>query len=855
MKKQQRLVLVGICLSIFSLMSSKVGATDRSASVVNGELQWSNGESVHLFGVNYSLPFAFGYRAAKQLGIDHKAAIDMDVDHIARLKLDAYRVHVWDRLISDKQGNIINNEHLALFDYLMMRLAEENITAIITPVAWWGSGYPAPDPLEPGFSADYSKAQMNQEPSAIAATKNYLKQLLTHKNRYTGQQLFNDPNIIAFELFNEPKHTASASESIRYVESLLSTVRSLGGDKPLFYNISEQGNDQEYAKALCKSSVDGIAYQWYPTGLVKNSTLNGNMLPAVSHYTNPFSSITECDNKAKMIYEFDAADITQSVMYPAMARSFREAGFQWATQFAYDPAVIAHTNAEYNTHYLNLLYTPEKAISMLIAGEVFRQLPLNYQSREYPASNVFGDTQLDYQQNASIFNDETQYYYTRTTTIPVKKPTTLEHIAGVGSSSLVSYAGTGAYFLDKIENGIWRLEVYPDVLALSDPHQSSSLRREVARLYVNTHKMSVNVNNLGEQFFVTQVDEMSLGNQKKNRQRASNHTFEVGPGVYLLTKKEEGSVGNVDKRYLLPSIHVRELALVHQPQRQRNVSDKITFEVTLAGNSANDKVSLAIRYQGHRDFTLLPMQKTDSAQHYSVSLPKENSWQQPGVLEYGFVVTQKDQTFTWPGNKKGHPNDWDFVANTYYSTLLTPSGSPINLLNTGEDRQAIFTPKYPKAWPASSAIEDGATITLSYFDEDKSTPGALLRTTLANNNQLKGRDLAGYNGLVIRVRSLSGNDRVKIGLIAQDGLAWGTDFPVKPEWQTLVIPIKQLLPTPVLMANAYPTFMPFTVGPYNMQNDINLNALNGLQLMMGERLSNKATERGIELLDVTLVQL
>ena len=186
MKKQQRLVLVGICLSIFSLMSSKVGATDRSASVVNGELQWSNGESVHLFGVNYSLPFAFGYRAAKQLGIDHKAAIDMDVDHIARLKLDAYRVHVWDRLISDKQGNIINNEHLALFDYLMMRLAEENITAIITPVAWWGSGYPAPDPLEPGFSADYSKAQMNQEPSAIAATKNYLKQLLTHKNRYTG---------------------------------------------------------------------------------------------------------------------------------------------------------------------------------------------------------------------------------------------------------------------------------------------------------------------------------------------------------------------------------------------------------------------------------------------------------------------------------------------------------------------------------------------------------------------------------------------------------------------------------------------------------------------------------------------
>jgi hypothetical protein len=46
-----------------------------------------------------------------------------------------------------------------------------------------------------------------------------------------------------------------------------------------------------------------------------------------------------------------------------MARSFRRAGFQWATQFAYDPMATAYANTEYQTHYVNLAYTPSKAIA------------------------------------------------------------------------------------------------------------------------------------------------------------------------------------------------------------------------------------------------------------------------------------------------------------------------------------------------------------------------------------------------------------------------------------------------------------------------------------------------------------
>ena len=81
------------------------------------------------------------------------------------------------------------------------------------------------------------------------------------------------------------------------------------------------------------------------------------------HYKIPFGdTIPAFKNKAKMVYEFDAGDVYESYMYPAMARSFRSAGFQWATQFAYDPLATAYANTEYQTHYLNYAYTPSKAI-------------------------------------------------------------------------------------------------------------------------------------------------------------------------------------------------------------------------------------------------------------------------------------------------------------------------------------------------------------------------------------------------------------------------------------------------------------------------------------------------------------
>jgi hypothetical protein len=71
----------------------------------SGVMRWGHNDlEVKGFGVNYSVPFAHGFRSAQKLGIGLKKAIANDVYHFSRLDFDLYRIHVWDTEISDTEG-------------------------------------------------------------------------------------------------------------------------------------------------------------------------------------------------------------------------------------------------------------------------------------------------------------------------------------------------------------------------------------------------------------------------------------------------------------------------------------------------------------------------------------------------------------------------------------------------------------------------------------------------------------------------------------------------------------------------------------------------------------------------------
>lgn len=138
------------CLSAFAQAEPKEPVIYIDES---GVMRWSDSDrEASFYGVNYTLPFAHAYRAINYVGKNHKEAIDKDVYHFARLGFNAYRIHIWDVEISDSEGNVINNDHLDLLDYLIAKLKERNIRVLITAMTTFGNGYPEKNQKTGGFS-------------------------------------------------------------------------------------------------------------------------------------------------------------------------------------------------------------------------------------------------------------------------------------------------------------------------------------------------------------------------------------------------------------------------------------------------------------------------------------------------------------------------------------------------------------------------------------------------------------------------------------------------------------------------------------------------------------------------------
>ena len=177
------LILITCLLAVVAPAQNKVQKSVPTIYVdAGGVMRWSDTKKeASFFGVNYTLPFAHAYRAMGYLGVDRKAAIDRDVYHMARLGLNAYRIHIWDVEISDAEGNLQENEHLELLDYLIHKLQERGIRTVITAQTNFGNGYPERNQPTGGFSSHYDKCAVHSDVGAIAAQEKYIADLVNDK--------------------------------------------------------------------------------------------------------------------------------------------------------------------------------------------------------------------------------------------------------------------------------------------------------------------------------------------------------------------------------------------------------------------------------------------------------------------------------------------------------------------------------------------------------------------------------------------------------------------------------------------------------------------------------------------------
>ena len=501
----------------------------RTVAVRNGVLVWrDSGEEVALLGVNYYAPFWCDYDGLKAKGIDPRVAIDEDIRHMRRLGLDYVRIHVFDTQVSDDNGGIVETVHLGLLDYLLDRIAREGLYAVVTPIAWWN----AKGEGAFGFSRRWKMEEMTSNADAIRTQCRFLGEFARRSNRYSGFRYADDPVILAFELINEPLYKKDCPDAsvTSYVNALAEALRATGTDKPIFYN-SWHGRDA----AVAASRVDGLTGSFYPTGLSSGMCIEGNMLGSVRG--SSLASARGIVGKAKMVYEYNAADTMTAYMHPALAWCFRSEGVQMAAQFQYDACALASENMSWPTHYLNLVYTPKVAMSVAIAAEIMRRLPSGVGFSNDGMRMSYGPFVVDGKRDFAVCSDKTVYLSSGDTDVTPPLPERLRRVWGCGSSPVVATSGNGCYFLDCVSSGVWRLQLYPNVFEVADPF--SGLPGVKTAVLPDPVRLSVRLPAFADGYCAWNLGGKGLTSASKKGEIA------LFPGDYLLTAGAPPSMEDV----------------------------------------------------------------------------------------------------------------------------------------------------------------------------------------------------------------------------------------------------------------------------------------------------------------------
>ena len=788
----------------------------------DGVIRWTaNRQEVSLFGANYVLPTASDYRAAGYVHGDRKKMIDEDMAQFARMGWDGLRLTFWgDWEASDSAGNLIANDHLDLQDYLIARARERGIYMLFSPIQLYSSNWPDAlqrDSATPGFGRHFGKGRMGTDPTAIVAQVNYLRQILNHVNPYTHVALKDEPAILFIELVNEPwHHPEDLQGSISYINALTDAVRSTGCTKLIFYNVSQ---DFRIAEAIRRSRAQGVTFGWYPTGLNAGHELTGNYLRSVDSFPAMGGELARLP---RIVYEFDSPDLRTGTMYPAMARTMRTVGAQFAAMFAYDMLGTASRNLGWQTHYLNLVYTPRKAMSAIIAAEVMHRLPRLRAYGAYPQNTRFGDFHVSADSNLGELVARDAFLYAGSTSSRPPEPAALRRVAGYGSSPVVTYDGEGVYFLDKVRAGVWRLEVYPDAVPVRDPFEPPNPEKVVTRAISRRWPMTLTLPDLGTSFWVQRI---APGGSAP--ERASAGRFSVTPGVYIL-----GWATPIDVATLPGRVGQLGLAEYHAPR-----ADTLAPSVQalgppelLAGRDAElrasivdgappDSATLFMRPTAggfYRAFAMRPA----GAYEYAATVP--SAALREGPHEFVITLFRGDSGVTFPGSVRARPTDWDFYGRGSWKVDVVGAQTPLRLFTPRADAPRLTFTRIGDAGRrglfrvALSPVTGEPVFHLELPVDANGWSPADYTASLVIEDRIRARreTIAGAEGVRLRLRGLGARQVLHVSLMEDDGTTWSAAVSVDSTWTEQTVPLTAFTAgRGVLLPQGFPSDWSYWVGP------------------------------------------
>lgn len=496
-------------------------STGELVHIYDHNLVSPEGVILRLYGVNFQTPISWEYNdrlrnAGVPLTADAlKAATENNIDELLAIGVNHIRCHLTPCDFTDAKGNLVENAYLDALDHLVAKAAENNIyvsVALLNHMGQSGSG----------SWASKGTSTWIHDPEVVAAYHNYVRQLVNRTNKYTGEQYKNTKNIAILELSNEPsmysyseikntkyydafktwaaengKNDDSAGYSYyrmwlvrNYIDSTYDLLKEEGDNHLICWSLNWHryyNNNNDIFSGVADSKTDVVAFCNYP----------GQDLAGQQYWDKRFDFTTtdfsswfkdqynnyggygwtmgdDFKSKVKIVYEFETFFNQSAYLYAVQATYFAALGAQCASMWTY-------TMAEYSqkfggSHFLSATCTPGKAVSFIAAHKIFEGLDLYCSFSSTPNEITSAKYVISKSHNAVIYSDKDYFYHSapiNDTWNPLPPSDKVKHIAGIGSSPIVEYDGTGFYRIDQKGDYLY-ITIMPDVNIVGDQFRRAS---------------------------------------------------------------------------------------------------------------------------------------------------------------------------------------------------------------------------------------------------------------------------------------------------------------------------------------------------------------------------------------------
>ena len=302
MYMRKHFLLMMLCaLALFSCNQGKQESTSNEfIRVENGQFI-RNGKPYYYVGAN----FWYGAILGSEGEGGNRERLHQELDFLKSIGVDNLRILVGadgDRGITAKveptlqiEPGVYNDTILAGLDYLMMEMGKRDMAAILyLNNSWeWSGGYSmylqwagkgkAPVPAVDGWPAYMEFVQQFvQCDSAKALFSNYVKDIITRENRFTGKKYIEDPTIMSWQIGNEPRAFSDENKEAfaLWIADVAAQIRSLDPNH-LISTGSEgkHGCEQDidlFERIHADTKIDYLnLHMWpYNWGWVKEDSLN-----------------------------------------------------------------------------------------------------------------------------------------------------------------------------------------------------------------------------------------------------------------------------------------------------------------------------------------------------------------------------------------------------------------------------------------------------------------------------------------------------------------------------------------------------------------------------------------------------